>query len=368
MNDTPGNSIIINLSMLLTKPTGIANYANNLLRYFSLDYTSLLAPKYYRREIHKNPYFIADKFSPEYGLKGHFYRLLWTQTELPSIFRRIKGNLLFSPCGEMPLFANIKTIVVVHDLIPLRFPKIYSSLTHYCRYILPLVCQQATHIICNSKATADDLINILGVKANKITPILLGIDRNKFRPIENAKNIGNTRFFLYVGRHELHKNLSRIIAAFAQFKYQKEYQLWIAGETDSRYTPPLKKQVRELGIDDRVKFLDYVAEEELPILLNQAEALLFPSLWEGFGFPVLEAMACGTPVITSKVSSLPEVAGDAALLVNPTDVREIASAMNLLVEDEGVKRQLRELGLKRVMAFSWEKTAQQTVEVLKHYL
>lgn len=368
MNNIPSSPLIINLSMLLTKPTGIANYTNNLLRHFPLQYTSVLAQKYYQPQIHKNPYFIAEKLSPDYGTKGHVSRILWTQTELPNIFRQLKGNLLFSPCGEMPLFANIRTIVVVHDLIPLRFPRIQSLLTHYCRYILPLVCQQAVHIICNSKATADDLIEILGVKAGKITPIPLGIDREKFKPLAEAKKSPNARFFLYLGRHDPHKNLSRIIAAFAQFRYKKEYQLWIAGQRDSRYTPPLKKQAKQLGIENRVKFLDYVAEEELPKLLNQAEALLFPSLWEGFGFPVLEAMACGTPVITSNVSSLPEVAGDAALLVNPTDVKEIASAMNLLVEDDTVKQQLRELGLKRVMAFSWEKTAQQTKEVLQEYL
>lgn len=360
-------SLLINLSMLLAKPTGIANYIMNILPYFGdRDYISLVAQEYYQENIYKNPVFISDKYSPDYGSKGHFLRLLWTQFKIPFIYQKFNGNLLFSPVAEMPLFSQVKSVVMVHDLIPLRFPKKNSPLTPYFRYYIPQVCQQAKHIICNSQATADDIINFFGINANKITPIYLGYNTNKFKFIDNLSNTNKTPYFLYLGRHDPHKNLGRIISAFAQFKYKNDYQLWLAGPSDSRYTPLLKQQVKQLNIEYQVRFLDYVKSEDLPIILNQAQALVFPTLWEGFGFPVLEAIASGTPVITSNISSLPEVVGEAGLLVNPLEIKEITSAMNLMAEDEKLRLELRRLGLKRAKNFSWEKTARETIAVLDH--
>ena len=144
--------------------------------------------------------------------------------------------------------------------------------------------------------------------------------------------------------------------------------MWIAGSEDKRYTPLLKAQVQELGLVERVKFLDYIPATDLPKVINQAIALVFPSLWEGFGLPVLEAMGCGTPVITSNLSSMPEVAGGAALLVNPYSVEEIASAMQELAVDAKVRSHLRELGLARAKQFSWEKTGLETAAILDRYL
>ncbi|MFN7202528.1 MAG: glycosyltransferase family 4 protein, partial [Aphanizomenon sp.] len=132
--------------------------------------------------------------------------------------------------------------------------------------------------------------------------------------------------------------------------------------------PLLEIQTQELGINHLVKFLNYVPYNELPIIINQAIALVFPSLWEGFGLPVLEAMACGTPVITSNISSLPEVAGDAAILINPYNIEEIIAAMKIIINDSETRKQLSEKGLKRANQFTWEKTGLATVEVLKKYL
>ncbi|MFN4955028.1 MAG: glycosyltransferase family 4 protein, partial [Aphanizomenon sp.] len=132
--------------------------------------------------------------------------------------------------------------------------------------------------------------------------------------------------------------------------------------------PLLEIQTQELGINHLVKFLNYVPYNELPIIINQAIALVFPSLWEGFGLPVLEAMACGTPVITSNISSLPEVAGDAAILINPYNIEEITAAMKIIINDSETRKQLSEKGLKRANQFTWEKTGLATVEVLKKYL
>lgn len=364
--------LMINLSMLIDKPTGIANYIGNILPYFdSLEYISLVSPQHSHQSYIQNPYLISDKLSPDYGTKGNLSRIIWNQFKLPQIYRSSKSNLLFSPVPEMPLFSKCNTVVMVHDLIPLRYPVKNSPLTTYFRYCLPLVCKQATHIICNSQATADDIIDFCHVKASKITPILLGYDDKLFRVIEqpeDSQQKNSQPYFVYLGRHNHHKNVSRVVAAFAQFKYHQDYQLWFVGPTDTRYTPLLQQQVRELGITTQVKFVDFVPRDELPIILNQAIALVFPSLWEGFGFPVLESIACGTPVITSNLSSLPEVAGEAALYVNPEQTEEIVTAMNEIVDNEQLRKQLIELGLQRAKQFSWQKTATETLSVIKQFL
>lgn len=362
------NKLVINLSMLVKNPTGITNYIHNILPYFScIPYHSLLAENHYENN-YKNPYFISDKLSPDNGSKGHFLRLKWTQFQLPNIYSKLNANLLFSPVPEMPLFTKTKAIIMVHDLIPIRYPKKKSPLTPYFRYYIPQVCRQAQHIICNSQATADDIINYFGISANKITPIYLGYNQQRFKVIKDLKSDQITPYFLYLGRHDPHKNVERIISAFARFKQCKHYELWLAGPSDSRYTPLLAQQAKELGIFSQVKFLDYVCDDDLPIMINQAQCLVFPTLWEGFGFPILEAMACGTPVITSNISSLPEVTGEAGLLVNPLEINSITEAMNLIAEDEKLRKELTILGLKRAKNFSWAKTGEKTVKIIEKFL
>ena len=189
-------------------------------------------------------------------------------------------------------------------------------------------------------------------------------DRSHFQFL----NLPTRNYFLYVGRQDPYKNLQRLITAFSALPNRNDYELWLAGPYDKRYSPLLEIQTQELGISHLVKFLNYVSYDELPIIINQAIALVFPTLWEGFGLPVLEAMACGTPVITSNVSSLPEVAGDAAILINPYNPGEITAAMQAIINDSELRKQLSEKGLKRANQFSWEKTGLATVEVLKQYL
>jgi len=358
-------SLIINLSVLFAKPTGISNYAKNLFPYLkSLNPTLLTAQKYSGF----NCYLIPHNLTPAQGTKGHFRRLIWTQFKLPKISRALQSNLLFSPIPEAPLGNKCRSIVMVHDLIPLRFPKRFSPLIPYFKSYIPQVLRQAEHIICNSTATAQDISDFYKISFKKITPIHLAYDVNCFRKLELINNRDrNPPYFLYLGRHDPYKNLHRLIEAFAKIP-SNDYQLWLAGPCDRRYTPKLQIQAKELGLSDRIKFLDYVAYDELPILLNQALALVFPTLWEGFGLPVLEAMACGTPVITSNLSSLPEVVGEAAILIDPYQSQEIAAAMQAVGENAQLRSRLSLLGLQRASQFSWAKTGQATVEVLQKYL
>ncbi|MEB3828969.1 glycosyltransferase family 4 protein [Phormidium sp. CCY1219] len=355
------HSLLINLSFLISQPTGITTYAKNVVPYLKGLQPTLLVGE----EISDyNCYLIPQNLTPDYGKKGHFNRLVWTQQQLPKIYKNLRSRLLFSPVPEAPLFSDCRSVVMVHDFIPLRFPSRRSPLLYYHRYYIPRVLEQAEGILCNSTATARDISNFCQIPAKKIMPIPLGYDAKNFRYLD----LPNGNYFLYVGRSDPYKNLHRLIDAFGKIAPWSDSELWLAGSADPRYTPELKAQVRELGLSERVKFLEYVPYEKLPVLMNQAIALVFPSLWEGFGLPVLEAMACGTPVITSNRSSLPELAGDAAILVDPYNVREIASAMQLVAISPTTRSRLREQGLARASQFSWAKTGALTCDVLKQYL
>lgn len=362
------NQLLINLSVLFSQPTGIGIYVNNLFPYLKSLTPTLLASQQY---LDFNCYPIPNNLTPDNGIKGHLRRLAWTQFQSSKIYKNLKSKLLFSPIPEAPLYNDCRFVVTSFDMIPLRFPKCFSPLAMYHKYYTPEVFKQSQHIICISESTANDITKFYQIPIRKITPILLAYDSHHFRPaIEDdlkRRSYNHSPYFLYIGRHDPYKNISRLLYAFANLSLNHEYQLWLAGPSN-RYTPALKKQVQELGITDRIKFLDYVAYDDLPKIISGAIALVFPSLWEGFGLPVLEAMACGTPVITSNLSSLPEVAGNAAILIDPYRVEEITEAMQAIAHDVGLRSHLSQLGLQRATQFSWEKTGQATAEVLHRFL
>jgi len=359
-------ALLVNLAAVLPQPTGISTYSLNLVKAFTalevdmseIDLVSPFAIPGYTW--HPSP----PDLTAEHGLRGHLKRLLWTQTQLPRVYQRLSAKLLFSPLPEAPLWSRCRSVVMVHDLIPLHFPRRGSPATLYNRHYIPAVLRQAEHILCNSVATAQDIVQFCGIPAEKITPILLAYDAAHFRSL----TLPRRNYFLYLGRLAPYKNVARLIAAFAALPHYQDYELWLAGPPDNRYAPALQRQVNELGITAQVKCLNYIAYEELPVVLGQAIALVFPSLWEGFGLPALEAMACGTPVIASNLASLPEVTGDAAILIDPRDVGAIANAMHHLATDSHLWLQLQTASLLRASHFSWAKTAQATLTVLKQYL
>ena len=372
------NPVLVNLSVLLSQPTGITNYALNLLPYLQPLEPTLLTARTFKPF---NCYPVPANLTPAQGSKGHLRRLLWTQFTLPAIYHELNASVLFSPIPEAPLHANCRFVVMVHDLIPLRFPKPYSPLTPYFRHYIPQVLAQAKHIVCNSVATAKDITAFYSISAAKITPIPLAYDPVRFRPLlsntqKSAGGNSGSRFeqaqsqqpyFLYVGRHDPYKNLHRLIDALAAMSECRDYQLWLVGPPDRRYTPLLKAQAHERGLSKHVKFLNYVPDRQLPKIINEAIALVFPSLWEGFGLPILEAMACGTPVITSNLSSLPEVTGEAALLIDPYSVPDITAAMEAIAHNNGLRSHLSQISLQRASQFSWAKTGQATAEILGQF-
>ncbi|WP_017301385.1 glycosyltransferase family 4 protein [Nodosilinea nodulosa] len=369
-------SLLINLSFVPTRPTGLGVYALNLIQHLPRENSCLLSDRDlagYRRL--PSP----RGATTDAGKVGHAKRLWWMQTQVPKHYRRLKASLLFSPIPETPLWSPCQTVVTVHDLIPLHFPQRGSPLTLYFRYYLPQVIRQARHIICDSESTLRDIHRFFGPPPGQTTVIPLAYDDRHYRFLDLPRQ----PYFLYVGSHYTYKNLERLIAAFAQAALP-EFNLLIAGVPDPRYTPSLQAQVEAMGLGDsgtdtlseseperganRVQFLAYVPYDDLPRLINQATALVFPSLWEGFGLPVLEAMACGTPVITANLSSLPEVAGDAALLIDPYSVGALAEAMTAVASDRTLWKTLHRAGLEQAKRFSWEKTGRQTGDILQRYL
>jgi glycosyltransferase involved in cell wall biosynthesis len=186
--------------------------------------------------------------------------------------------------------------------------------------------------------------------------------------IKPQKTQPKSSYFLYVGRQDVYKNLHRLIHAFAALPGKENYQLYLVGAKDPRFSPHLSELARTLGVAEQIKFLDYVSYAELPILYSQAMALVFPSLWEGFGIPALEAMACGTPVITSNISALPEVVGEAGLLIDPYNTEAITEALAKVAQDSQLRSKMSESSLQRASEFSWLRTGEQTKNVLARYV
>ena len=360
--------LLINASFISKRPTGLSIYTRNIVPELVSLKPDVLTPEAIA-PFPAHP-LVPPTMTPDQGSKGHLRRLIWTQTRLlqpcraSSLQSSDDQRLLFTPVPEAPLFVGCRYVTTVHDLIPLRFPKRWSPLTPYFRYYVPAVLHQAQHILCNSEATARDVCDRFGIPAHRLTAIPLACDAEHFQPLDVPKR----NYFLYVGRFDPYKNLGRVIDALASLPRSLDCELWLAGSPDPRYVPALQAQANDLGMGASVKVLDYVPYAELPRLINQAIALVFPSLWEGFGLPVLEAMSCGTAVITSNRSSLPEVAGDAAELVDPYDTAAIADAMKRLATDDQARSQLEQAGLARSRQFRWAKTGAATRSVLERYL
>ncbi|HCB23032.1 hypothetical protein A3B42_02310 [Candidatus Daviesbacteria bacterium RIFCSPLOWO2_01_FULL_38_10] len=286
---------------------------------------------------------------------------LWTRIALPLALYTAtkKPDLIFSPTHYIPRFSPVKRIATIFDLSFLHFPEMFIKkdlwqLKNWTKFS----AENADHIITISNFSKQDIISQYKIDKNNITVAYPGFDSEKFKvKSEKLKD----RYIIYVGTIQPRKNLIRLMEAVARIEGIK---LIIVGKTGWEYEEILDAPKR-LGIEDRVKFLGYVATDKLANLLNGATAFVLPSLWEGFGIPVLEAMACGIPVIVSNVSSLPEVVGKAGLLVDPYSVDQIEQAIRLLMTDAKLRQKYSKAGLAQSQNFSWEKMAKQVLKVFE---
>ncbi len=361
MADSPTPLALFNGSYLGSRPTGIGVVARDLVAALDPELVPLLDPLGGNRP---NSVPIPATLSPEHGRRGHLDRLLWTQRQLPRLLQASGAPLLLSPLPEAPLLRGVRSVVLAHDLLPLRYPQLTPLLAYHLIYV-PLVLHRAVRVLCNSEATAREVHGRLGVPARRLVPIRLGFDPGLLRPLAGERE----PFFLVLGRHDPHKNLERVLQAFAGLRDpSRELRLKLVGPHDRRYTPALQHLAGELGIAERCDWLAWVSDRERLQLLNRCRALVLVSLWEGFGLPALEAMACAAPVIAAEAGALPEVVGDAALLVNPRSVPAIADAMARIGREPSLATQLARAGPQRAAGFRWDATAAQVTEVLRQCL
>ncbi|MBA4158702.1 MAG: glycosyltransferase family 4 protein [Gemmatimonadetes bacterium] len=274
----------------------------------------------------------------------------------------------------IPLSPHFLTIALLYDLIPLRFRGEYLPRHAFVRranYTWQIRrLRRADHLIAISEATRQDAIELLGIPPGRISVAHLAVDRDRFRPRaqEAARAVVAERFgvdrpyFLYVGSVDARKNIAGLIDAFSRVMESCDAALVMAGEP-GKAGDQLRRQLARTPARERIHWTGYVTEEDLPFLYAGSLALAYPSLYEGFGLPVLEAMSCGAPVLTSPLSSLPEVAGEAALYADPGSTPELAAALRRLAAEPALREELRARGLERARRFSWTDTAERVLEV-----
>ncbi len=274
-----------------------------------------------------------------------------------------------APYYIRPYLLPLPTVLTAHDVTNARLPGAITPKTRAAfEAATRLAFLSSKRLIAASQAAASDIERLYGVKPAKIQVIPHGVSKN-FKPLNPSEQAEGRarlelpeRYLLYVGINKPHKNLARLLQAFTLYREQSgdAIKLVLAGKEDPRYSAELREKARQLGIIGEIEFRGEIAEANLPAIYACAELFIFPSLYEGFGLPILEAMACGAPVICANNSSLPEVAGDAALLFPARDVPAISAAIR-----EGLRQaeELRKKGLERARFFTWQRAAEMTVQV-----
>jgi len=295
------------------------------------------------------------------------------QLELPILNSKNNIDLFHSPHFVFPIFNPGKLILTIHDLTPLLFPDIFSLQARiYMKTMIWLSKFKADKIITVSQNTKDDLVEIFNYNPDKIKVVYNGVDKS-YRVINDKQLINDVRdkydtgeeFLLYVGNIKPHKNIPALLKALSNI--DKQHKLVIVGKRDKAYNE-IFDIINEYNLDDQVVFTGFVPDEDLILLYNAATLFVYPSLYEGFGLPPLEAMACGTPVITSNVSSLPEVVGEAAITVDPHNTIKLSETINKILVNKGLQNKMIQKGIERAEQFTWEKTAQETIKVYEDVL
>jgi glycosyltransferase involved in cell wall biosynthesis len=341
----------------------------------------LFRPK--SREVEKDTVALGGKMqerflSPPLPLTENLSKLWFEQISFPRACLGQGVDVAHIPYFASPLQAGSRTVVTIHDLIPLILPAYRGSiLVRLYTQLVVAAARRATAIMTDSHSSKKDITELLGIPPDRVHVIHLAA-REMFKPVRDSERLNMTRqkyglqgeYILYLGGFDRRKNLKTLLAAFASMddSLRARAHLVIGGhlpQENTPFFPDPRVIVERLGLQGRVSFVGSVPEKEKPALYSGATLFVFPSLYEGFGLPPLEAMACGTAVIASDRSSLPEIGGEGALLVDPDDVHGLARAMTSLMEDERRRRELAAKGLKQAQRFSWQKTVAETMAVYR---
>lgn len=304
--------------------------------------------------------------------RGNLSRFLWHQTRMSAVLRQAHTALYYCTTAEGMFRPPCPQVITVHDIIPLRFPHANPRQRYYYRYALPHILHASAAVVVDSASTERDVREAYGPLDIPIHVVFPGHRRQLFRPVpaEEVRRATSahqlSRFVLAVGETRTYKNIRRLITAFAKVDIP-DLVLAVVGKTNS-LDEGIIRLPDALGIPGRVRFLGQVSDGELAALYSGAQALVFPSLYEGFGIPPLEAMACGCPVIASTAASIPEVCGEAAWYVDPYDIDGIATGISRVVGDVSIQQTLRRKGLERVQRFSYDDAARRVLDILQTVL
>jgi glycosyltransferase involved in cell wall biosynthesis len=351
---------------------GIGTYIRNLLRQLAridrdTEYVLLCREPDLGIAAQLGPNFRSVREpSPNYSLRE--------QIHVPWVLRRERPDVYHAPHYVLPPAVRCRSVVTIHDCIHLMFPQYLPNKAAYAyaRASMWAAARRSDRILTVSEASKRDILSLFNVKPEKIVVVYNAIDEH-FSATPSEEHVARIReryqldhkFVLYVGNIKPHKNLVRLIEAFAELRRtHDDLKLLIIGDEISKL-PALRRAVHRHKLHKYVRFLGYLKDDTLTVLYRLASVFVFPSLYEGFGLPPLEAMASGTPVVTSNVSSLPEVTGDAAVLVDPYDVDSIGDGMRRILDDPRLAEELRSKGLKRAREFSWERSVEKTQRVYR---
>ncbi|HWY80287.1 MAG TPA: glycosyltransferase family 1 protein [Candidatus Sulfotelmatobacter sp.] len=361
------------------KRVGISEYAYQLLDQFSKLQVETQNIKFVIY-LKNKPLSSLPKASEQWQYRVLKPGKLWTQWRLPLdlFFHKPRPDIFFSMTHYAPRFSSVPTVVSVMDVSYLRFPELFqpSDLYQLRNWTIYSV-KRAKKVLTISNSSRDDIIKAYKTPADKVVTIypgiktILSLEPHVFgmNQLQTKYHISN-KFILFVGTLQPRKNIVRLIEAFSRLKTEdneidiSDLQLVIIGRRGWQYEEILAAP-RKFGVEGHVKFLENVQDDELDVFYQHALCYVLPSLYEGFGLPVVEAMQRGCPVITSNVSSLPEVGGDAVLYVDPEDVTDIEEKIKQLISDKKLREELIEKGKKQIQKFSWEKSAKETLAILK---
>lgn len=350
--------IAIDIQTTLGQPTGFGFYVSNLVENL-------------KQVDAKNEYLLArPKSEVDFSTPQRF---IWDQFKLPKIAAGASCDLLHQPCFSAPLCFRGPVVVTIHDIISILFPQNipFASRMFYSKW-MPFSYSKASQIISISESTKNDIIRVLKIPEDKITVIHNGYDirlktrasSDELSKVRKKYNLPE-EYLLHVGTLEPRKNLSFLIDVFSEVikdKKNSNLSLVITGKK-GWYYEGLFQKVEKLGLQDRVVFTGYIDERDKKAIYQAAKIFTFPSIYEGFGLPPLEAMACGVPVVSSNTSSMPEVIGDAGILISPKNKSAWVEAISRLNNDSGLRGEMKKKNLSQIQKFDWVKTAQRTVEV-----
>lgn len=360
------------------EPTGTEGYSYHLTRALIPRLRARYAVRLYFRTVPPEAPVLSDTrawWEDAEACVMPFPRL-WTHVRLSWEMLRRPPDLLFVPSHVLPLARPERTLVTVHDVGYRHFPEAHPSpQRRYLDLSTRWNVRVASHVIADSNATRDAIAEAYGTDPNKITVVYPGYEAD-LQPVSDPRRHEQVRqryaipspYLLFLGRIQPRKNLIRLVEAFARIAPQHEDLTLVLAGPPGWFLSSITSRVQELGLGQRVRFLGYVASGDKAALISGARVFTYPSLYEGFGFPVLEAQACGTPLLTSATSSLPEVAGKGGLQVDPEDVDAIAEGLTRLLSDTELRATLVARGLQNLTRFSWARAAQQTADIIEQLL